>query len=254
MFSLEKSLRCLMGHNFDKAKEGYVNLFIKNGSGKRHGDDKLMVNARKDFLNKGYYAPLRQKLGEILGEGNTVLDAGCGEGYYTSLFAEKNMVCGIDISKDALKYAAKNCKNSAFAVASIAEIPLADKSVDRVINIFAPESLKEFSRVLKKDGRFITVQPLENHLFELKEKVYNKPYKNPSPLLEKEGFELISTEKIKYEICLDNNEDIVNLFKMTPYYYKTSAKDQQKLQNLNTLTTTIEFFVAVYGKLDFFDI
>ena len=74
-------------------------------------------------MEKGYYAPLRQKLVEILGEGNTVLDVGCGEGYYTSLFAEKNTVCGIDISKDALKYAAKKCKNSAFAVASIAEIP-----------------------------------------------------------------------------------------------------------------------------------
>lgn len=246
MFNFEKDFRCLMGHNFDKAKEGYVNLLIKNGRGKRHGDDKLMVKARKNFLDKGYYAPLRQKLGEILGEGNTVLDAGCGEGYYTSIFAENNTVCGIDISKDALKYAAKRCKNSAFAVASISEIPLSDKSVDAIINIFAPENLKEFSRVLKKGGRFITVGPLENHLFELKEKIYDKPYKNPPPILEKEGFELISTEKIEYEITIDNNEDIVSLFKMTPYYYKTSAVDQQKLQNLNILTTTIEFFVAVY--------
>lgn len=246
MFNFEKDLRCLMGHNFDKAKEGYVNLLIKNGRGKRHGDDKLMVKARKDFLEKGYYAPLRQKLVEILGEGNTVLDVGCGEGYYTSLFAENNTVCGIDISKDALKYAAKKCKNSAFAVASIAEIPLSDRSVDAIINIFAPENLKEFSRVLKKGGRFITVQPLENHLFELKEKIYDEPYKNPPPILEKEGFELISAEKIEYEITIDNNEDILSLFKMTPYYYKTSAADQQKLQNLNVLTTAVEFFVAVY--------
>ena len=83
-------------------------------------------------------------------------------------------------------------------------------------------------------------------LFELKEKIYDEPYKNPPPILEKEGFELISAEKIEYEITIDNNEDIVSLFKMTPYYYKTSAVDQQKLQNLNILTTTIEFFVAVY--------
>jgi hypothetical protein len=34
MFDLEHSLRCFLGHSFDKSKEGYTNLLLKNSSGK----------------------------------------------------------------------------------------------------------------------------------------------------------------------------------------------------------------------------
>lgn len=247
-FDFENSLRCMLGHSFDKAKEGYVNLLLKNSSGKRHGDDRLMVEARKNFLDKGYYAPLRQKIGEILGENNLVLDSGCGEGYYTSYFAENNTLLGIDISKDAVKAAAKRCKNATFAVASIAQIPLADNSVDAIINIFAPDSPKEFLRILKKGGRLITAQPLKNHLFELKQAIYDNPYKNPPLEFEKEGFKIKSINEVKYKINLETAENIDALFKMTPYYYKTSAADQEKLKNLNSLTLSLEFVITEYIK------
>ena len=245
---MEQQLRCMLGHNFDKSKEGYVNLLIKNGSGKRHGDDKLMVASRKAFLDKGFYADLRDNISEILGTGKTVLDSGCGEGYYTAHFAENNTVVGIDISKDALKFASKRCKNASFAVASISHIPLSDSSVDAVLNIFAPDSPEEFSRVLKSNGRLITVQPLENHLFELKQMIYDVPYKNPPLNLKKEGFALKSTKEVKYQISLQSNDDILSLFKMTPYYYKTSEADQQKLNSIDRLTVSLEFLITEYIK------
>jgi len=103
LFKLQNQFKCLKGHSFDISKEGYVNLLMSNAQGKRHGDDKLMVKARKSFLDKGYYSFLRDKINEIIGSGNTVLDSGCGEGYYTELFSENNDVLGIDISKEALK-------------------------------------------------------------------------------------------------------------------------------------------------------
>jgi 23S rRNA (guanine745-N1)-methyltransferase len=248
LFDLENSLRCFSGHSFDKSKDGYVNLLMKNSANKRHGDDKLMVLARKNFLDKGFYSNLRQSIAKILGSGNLVLDSGCGEGYYTSLFAENNTVLGIDISKDALKYASKRCKKATFAVASISDIPLADSSVDAVLNIFAPDSPKEFLRVLKKKGRLIEVLPLENHLFELKEKIYENPYKNPEPNFEKSGFKIKSVTEVKYKINIETNEDIVSLFKMTPYYYKTSRNDQQKIQNIEKLSVSLEFAIAEYEK------
>ncbi len=248
MFDLENSLKCMLGHSFDKAKEGYVNLLLKNARGKRHGDDKLMVSARKAFLDKGYYATLREKISDVLGSDNLVLDSGCGEGYYTSYFAESNTLLGIDISKDAIKSAAKRCKKATFAVASIAQIPIKNESVDTVINIFAPDSQKEFLRILKPKGRLITVQPLENHLFELKQAIYEKPYKNPPLDLEKEGFEIKSVNEVKYKINLSAPEDIDTLFKMTPYYYKTSATDQEKLKGLNSLLVSLEFVITEYFK------
>ena len=245
LFKTENALKCLKSHSFDISKQGYVNLLMSGSSG-RHGDDKLMVAARRSFLEKGYYSPLRDAICKIIGSGHRVLDSGCGEGYYTSAFAENNEVCGIDISKEALKFSAKKCSNSEFAVASINAIPLAQNSVDVITNIFAPVSLTEFSRVLTKDGRYITAIPMENHLFSLKKEVYEKPYLNPAPITDLEGFELIGTKEVKYNFKLENNADICSLFMMTLYYYKTSREDQTKLTEISSLTVEAEFLIAEY--------
>ena len=89
---------------------------------------------------------------------------------------------------------------------------------------------------------------MENHLFELKAAVYDIPYTNPVCTTTRENFKTISTKEIKYNITLDNTEDINSLFKMTPYYYKTSKSDQEKLENLTSLTTKIEFLICEYEK------
>ena len=92
---------------------------------------------------------MRSAVNEILGTGNTLIDAGCCEGYYSSLFAQNNHLYGIDISKEALKIAARKAKNAKFAVASIYELPFENESFDTCINIFAPDSPKEYLRILK---------------------------------------------------------------------------------------------------------
>ena len=239
--------KCQSGHCFDVARQGHINLLMSNAKGKRHGDDSAMVQARSRFLDKGYYAPLRDKVKEILGTGLTILDSGCGEGYYSSLLAEGNVLCGIDISKDAVKSAARRLPSSQFAVASVGEIPLPDNSVDCVVCIFAPES-EEFKRVLKQKGRLITVEPMEKHLFELKQAVYDKPYLNPAVKTEKEGYVFKSGCEVKYTVTIDCNEDIEALFMMTPYYYKTGKTDQDKLKSLEKLEVGLEFFVAEYEE------
>ncbi len=244
----DKVAKCPCGHCFDVAKQGHINLLMSNASGKRHGDDSAMVQARSAFLDKGYYAPLRDKIKEILGEGLTLLDSGCGEGYYSSALAVGNRLCGIDISKDAVKVAARRVSSGDFAVASVGDIPLADGSVDGVVCIFAPES-DEFARVLKPTGRLITVVPMEKHLIELKKAVYSKPYLNPPVCAEKEGYTLKSGHELKYTIEIDCNEDILALFKMTPYYYKTGKEDQQKLSGLDRLTVSVEFYIGEYEKI-----
>ncbi len=254
MFCLPSFVKCLKGHSFDFSKQGYVNLLLDNSQNKRHGDDKLMVKARTEFLNKGYYEPLKNALCEVVGSGHKILDSGCGEGYYTEALSQENKVCGIDISKDALKVAAKRCKDVPFAVASIGDIPLEKGSRDVIVNVFAPDSPEEFSRVLSENGRLITVVPMERHLFSLKSAIYNQPYLNPSVEFHREGYELLSKRELKYSITLDCNEDIVSLFKMTPYYYKTGKTDQEKLARLDSLTTEIEFCILEFKKSNFQEI
>ena len=105
----EKTFKCPSNHCFDVSKFGYVNLLMSQQSSlKRHGDDALMVKARREFLGKGYYSQLREGLcnsiKNVLPSNPVIIDVGCGEGYYTSEIAQCNnpSVFGIDISKDAL--------------------------------------------------------------------------------------------------------------------------------------------------------
>ena len=252
---IDKSYVCPNRHSFDVSKDGYVNLLMSQQSSlKRHGDDKLMVRARREFLEKGFYEPLRRVLCETVSgnvnPGGNIVDIGCGEGYYTGALSAlgEYAISGIDISKDALKYASKSLKNSSFAVASAFSLPYADCSVDCVLNVFAPSAYSEFSRVLKDDGILIKAVPLEDHLWELKCALYEVPYKNKPEKRDDELFKLASVKELKYKINLTCNDDIMNLFRMTPYYYKTGREETQKLMNLNELQVTVHFGVELYEK------
>ena len=224
-----------------------------------HGDDKLMVRARRDFLEKGYYNKMRQALADTVNyyckSGDTVIDAGCGECFYTSYiydilnsYGKDTTFLAIDISKNALAYA-KNRNNGILrAVASIFHIPVADRSCDILLNVFAPYCENEFQRVIKKDGIYIQVIPLKDHLWSLKKAVYDVPYKNITDEYRLNGFELVKSREIKGKITLNSNDDIKNLFMMTPYYYKTSSSDYKKLDNYNSLTVETEFAILVYKR------
>ncbi len=260
LYEEERLYRCENGHCFDKSKFGYVNLLrSQKSSAKRHGDDRLMVRARKDFLDAGHYGFLRDLLCDIcekyITDGGNILDAGCGECYYSAglkqYFAEKGkeiFAAGVDISKDALEYASKRKAGIPLAVASLFDLPFADESFDCVLNIFSPDANEEFYRVLKPGGYLIKIIPLENHLLGLKSAVYNKPYLNDVPDTETKNFSCVKTSQAKAKLYLDTNEAIQSLFKMTPYYYKTGVDDQQKLNNLNHLETQTEFEIRVYRK------
>lgn len=256
----ERLYKCENGHCFDKSKFGYVNLLqSQKSSAKRHGDDRVMIRARRDFLDKDYYGFLRDTLtdicNEVLENGLTVIDAGCGECWYSSgikqrLYENGKEISfyGVDISKDALEFASKRKCGIPAAVASVFDLPFADESADLLLNIFSPEADKEYCRVLKKGGAMIRVIPLEKHLFELKAAIYDKPYLNDVPETEIEGFTFVKAQKVCKTIEISSNEDIQNLFKMTPYYYKTGVNDQQKINALDRLDTQAEFEIRVYRK------
>lgn len=260
LFEEEKLYRCQNGHCFDKSKFGYVNLLqSQKSSSKRHGDDRLMVRARRDFLDAGYYSFLRESLCGIcvdyLPNGGDMLDAGCGECYYSAEIKsrfEQNKInsefFGVDISKDALEFASKRKSGIKTAVASLFDLPFANNSLDAVLNVFSPEAFDEFYRVLKIGGYLIRVIPLEKHLLGLKSAIYDEPYLNEIPDTAINGFELFDKKQIKSYLNLKSNEDIQNLFKMTPYYYKTGTSDQNKINSLDFLETQAEFEIRIYRK------
>ena len=250
---------CSKGHSFDRAKSGYVNLLLSKHIGKTvHGDNKLMVQARRSFLDKGYYVPLCDALCEAVIKninGQTILDAGCGEGYYTSAIIGKleaknkaAQVCGIDISKAAVEYSAKRCKSAELAVASVFHIPVAESSCDMLVTLFAPYCGEEFQRVLSSEGVLVMAIPSTDHLWELKQAIYDTPYKNEVKPYELDGFEHVSARRVGFTMELRDSTDIRSLFSMTPYYYKTGKTEQERLEALTELTTQADFEVLTYRK------
>lgn len=254
----EHSCRCVNNHCFDISRKGFVNLLRSQKSS--HGDDKLMVTARRDFLNKGYYLPLlnmiNNHISAVAVNNCTILDCGCGECWYTANIYENlskhninSDFFGIDVSKEAIFAGASRNKALKLAVGTVFDIPLEDNICDIIISLFAPFSRDEYIRLLKANGYFITAFPMENHLWELKKAVYDSPYKNEVADMDIEGFKLIKFDIVHNEIALCTNSDIVSLFSMTPYYYKTSYSDKEKLNKLETLTTQIHFCTATYQKI-----
>lgn len=253
--------RCPSGHSFDVAKEGYVHLLPPN---RKHsalpGDDRDMVLARRDFLSRGYYQPLLDALrGRILalpGESPALLDAGCGEGYYTAGVCQalrsagrRPRIAGTDISKLALRTAARRERDAEFAVASSYRLPLADGSVDVLLNCFSPLALEEFRRVLKPGGAFLYVVPGPDHLWEMKQILYEKPYPNEEKETPYEGFRYREIVPVDGTIALQDREDIWDLFRMTPYFWKTPRAGAERLAALDRLELRTSFRVHVFEKL-----
>lgn len=247
----EKCFKCVNHHSFDIARQGYVNLLISNG--KAHGDNKLLVSSRTSFLEKGYYQNLQEKITQICRRLNpdTLIDCGCGQGYYTNAIKTALPDCeiiGIDISKEALKTASRNGKASQYITASSFDMPLFDESADCCLNIFTPIAADEIVRILKPHGKMIVVSPGIKHLFELKKAVYDEPYLNEPLTIEHACLKRVSLEELNSVIHLNDPSDIQALFSMTPYYYKTSQADKQKLENLKRLSTETQFIIQIFEK------
>lgn len=237
---------CANNHSFDQAKQGYVNLSLKQKV--NQGDNKEMVQARTAFLEKDVYDFMRQKVIALLKEYQieSLVDLGCGQGYYTSAFQKVcSNVIGVDLSKDALIYASKQNKAIQYVVASIYDLPLMDACCDGVTSLFVGDADQEIHRILKKDGLWITVSPGVKHCWELKELLYQNVFENPLPSNHKEGFDLISEQ-----VCSSKKyiEDLWTLLEMTPYRYKSPKEGLEKVRHTQGKEITFEFIIRCFQK------
>ena len=256
----ERSYRCANGHCYDLSSAGYVNLLMSGKSG-IHGDSKEMLTCRRSFLSGGYYYPIILRLTQLITErypekrALTLLDAGCGEGYYTDALRamlEQNgysvSIFGIDVSKDGVMMAAKRYKGCNFAVASVNALPFPAESFDVVISLFAPIAESEFGRILKGDGMLITVSPSPKHLYGLKSAIYDDPYENEETTFAPEILAPIGKSMVEDRIELTSSDEITALFTMTPYYHKTSEVGKNKVKALEKLDTEIGFMFYTFGR------
>lgn len=258
----EHSYACPGGHSFDIAREGYTHLLPANQKhSKNPGDDRAMVAARSAFLDRGYYAPLRDAMAglavRLLADSPSpaLLDSGCGEGYYTaglyhalSAAGHTPRAAGVDLSRSALKRAARRLPEGEFAVGSVYHLPLPDRAVQLLMNVFSPLAVEEFARVLAPGGFFLYVVPSARHLWEMKQVLYDRPYENPVKTEDYPGFVHRETVPLRFSAQLDRAEDIMALFGMTPYAWKTPRAGVERLRALDCLTTQVGFDIHVYQR------
>lgn len=257
----EKSYICENGHCYDISAEGYVNLAsAKKTNTEISGDAADTCRARRRFLESGHYKPLSDKICMYLAEiaesreSVFIIDAGCGEGYYSRRIKESYPdfdIYGIDLAKQGIKMAAKFQKNmplkNNYSVAGIFDMPFADNSASAVISVFAPISEKESYRVLKDNGLLIVACPGKNHLYGLKQALYETPTHNEEKMPDYEGFVLEDTAFLSYKMHLVG-EDAAALFAMTPYFWRSSKDIREKSAELENVTTDADFIIKVYRK------
>ncbi|MFG2142418.1 putative RNA methyltransferase [Streptomyces sp. NPDC048650] len=172
------ALGCALGHSFDVAKQGYVNLL--RGAVKFSADTADMVAARAEFLAAGHYAPIAESLAALAretapqpasGDPGCVVDIGGGTGYYharvVSEFPRSEGVL-LDISKFAARRAARAHPLISAVVADAWDrLPLGDGTASVVLNVFAPRNPAELRRILRPEGVLLVVTPRPDHLREL---------------------------------------------------------------------------------------
>ena len=251
---LETSFKCCNRHSFDLAKFGYVNLAPQIKQSANY--DKENFQNRQQILEAGFYQAILDAVSDLLASSKTtktILDIGCGEGFYSRKLQERHpdkIFYAFDISKDSVQIASKSEPNWAvnWFVGDLARLPIKDASMDILLDIFSPANYGEFRRVLSKDGILIKVIPTENHLKEIRQKVQdqltNKDYSNQDIKNHfQEHFTILSSQTASLTKTITADQ-LQALLSMTPLLFHI---DQTKIDWSQLTEITIEAEILV-GK------
>lgn len=230
-------LTCAAGHTFDIAREGYVNLTSAPAS-RLASDTKPMVDARRRILDSGLYDRIAHRLEPAArsvasDRARDLVDLGCGPGYYLGqMISDLGDVraVGVDLSKDAIRAAARSVPSAAFVVGDVGtEIPVADDAFDLGISVFAPRAVTEWKRLLRPGGTMIVVMAGPRHLTQLIDrydllKVGADKHERLLDQLRHERFTIDDVARITYDEGA-TAEQVLDLILMGPNYWHV-ARDE----------------------------
>ncbi|GIG57328.1 ubiquinone biosynthesis protein [Longispora fulva] len=241
---------CENGHSFDRARQGYVNLLAGKDPGT--GDSAEMIAHRVAFLGAGHYEPVADLL--PADPGGVIVEVGAGTGYYLGRVLDRSPRAeglALDLSRYAARRAARAHERAMAAVADCwARLPLADDSVDLVLDVFAPRNVAEFRRVLRPGGRLAVVTPLPEHLGEIREPlgmlaVDPSKAERVSSVTDKD-FELVGETELRRTMDLDHPA-IAHLVGMGPSAHHTDAAGVAALPE--RVSVSIAVRCALYAAL-----
>jgi 23S rRNA (guanine745-N1)-methyltransferase len=250
---------CSNGHSFDRARN-YLNLLVVQHKASRDpGDTHDMVKARQRVLDSGIYQPVSDAVNQAVSglaaahptpSPFNIVDAGCGDGYYTCRLAKvltehatPTTLAGTDISKHAVRIAAKRTGPVAWAVANNRHLPFSADTVDLILCLFGFPVWAGFRAVQAPSGRVLLVDPGPEHLVELRSVIYPTVTRSAASSLDRAetaGYVLEVTTPLTYSAELTSQAQIADLFAMTPHAFRAPIAGQQALQALDRLTVTVD--------------
>lgn len=255
-FSLSEggSFVCQNGHCFDLSTKGYVHLLGAAKSGNERYGGELFANRRAVF-QAGFYEPVAREIAGLAARympqnRRTILDAGCGEGYYARFLARETHaeVYGMDNSKVAVLAAAKQPGDVRFMVADLANMPVQGGAAGLILNILTPANYSEFARILGENGAVIKAVPGERYLRELRVCVFGeKEYSNKKIIGHmEEQTDIAERKTIEYTLNV-TQEQLSCFYKMTPMTTHAQA-DAAALSAIRSITIHMELLVLYPRK------
>lgn len=237
---------------------------------KEPGDSPAMIQSRRRFLDQRFYDRVSDGINDVVtgnlhepedGKAFSILDAGCGEGFYLRRLKESlvdrlggliSLDCyGIDISKFAISKAAQREKEVSWAVANIVDLPFAPGSLDIIINVFALADFPEFSRILRETGKLVIVTPGPGHLNGLRDIIYPVSREHAQSELSEQAkglFTLSTAMRVNYPLELKRAGEIMDLLAMTPYFWNIDLNTRSKVEALNRLALEVDVMITVFNK------
>jgi 23S rRNA (guanine745-N1)-methyltransferase len=258
--------RCAAGHSFDTAREGYANfLVVQHKASRDPGDSKHMVAARRRFLDAGHFAPIADHVFDTVcgclksaeGDAFNIVDAGCGEGYYLDRLGRSAAaspqagtleLAGIDVSKWAVRAAARRKVPATWLVANNRIPPFLDGSVDLVLCLFGFPIWESFRKTQKAGGHVLLVDPAAEHLLELREIIYPVVKRSTPPALthaEVAGYVLKHEQELRFSVTLTGADAIQDLVAMTPHAHRMPQDRHAALAELSTLSVTVNVAIRL---------
>lgn len=247
LIGVDAGLSCESGHHFDRAREGYFSLLQpQDRRSKNPGDTDEAVLARRRWIERGHVAGLVDSLRGWLNRDSVpqTLDLGCGEGSFGhKLFAEHpEAYCGIDLSKRAIKLAARSWQPATWVWANADRVlPVADSSVGQVLSLFGRRPISEIQRVLAPGGHVIVAVPGEEDLIELREQTQQSGRRRSRWEMIAEEFSVVGFERAEHQtwthhVHLDR-EAIADALAMT--YRAVRRSQQQRLESVEEMDVTL---------------
>lgn len=253
-------LKCSANHRYDRARQGYVNLLaVQSKRSRSPGDSAEMIAARQRFLDAGCYAPLANRLVDLLpsylSQQAIVADAGCGDGYYLQqlqqrLSAAPSML-GWDISRDAIKASCRRSRHINWAVATSVAPPLLSGSCDLLLSIFGFQHFESFAKIIKHAGLLLLVEAGPGHLLELRERIYDEVRTRQSQSVGRAreyGFEPVHSESLTFQLPALGPELLQDLLVMTPHLYRASRERLQALSQWQSVDIGADMQITLLQK------